>query len=211
MYHQMIKLIARTSSCQLLTTLDLVYLSQNIVLGLGEQKNIMKEEYEKWVEVQVLLVNELASRRSNYDSFFSAGKNKSKAEMRVNKAVNKLFKNTSSSILVSRNEYLFNLFESDIVLRTVLENSDSNSDSSSNNDIIINIELDGLQHQREKSKRFGMLRDKYLKSQGVVVERLENSSLEKMSEDQLEKWLLKILADVRTSYIEIPIIKNIDT
>ena len=58
-------------------------------------------------------------------------------------------------------------------------NEDSYKDSK-NNSIdntkytIINIEVDGLSHKREKGMRYQMLRDKYLKSRGVSVVRMRS-------------------------------------
>jgi very-short-patch-repair endonuclease len=53
----------------------------------------------------------------------------------------------------------------------------------------VNIEVDGIHHNRERKKRFCMLRDKYLKSQGVIIQRIVTSSLRKMNDTELEKWL----------------------
>jgi very-short-patch-repair endonuclease len=66
--------------------------------------------------------------------------------------------------------------------------------------VIINIEVDGSHHLRERKKRFFMLRDKYLKSQGVVIERIDVPFLQKMkNDDSLRDWLLKIVANAKDS------------
>jgi very-short-patch-repair endonuclease len=64
--------------------------------------------------------------------------------------------------------------------------------------VIINIEVDGSHHLRERKKRFCMLRDKYLKSQGVVIERIDIPFLKKMkNDDSLRDWLLKTVANAK--------------
>jgi very-short-patch-repair endonuclease len=72
---------------------------------------------------------------------------------------------------VSSNEFLFSIFESDLVLRVPI------ADEICSSNLIVNIEVDGIHHRREKKKRFCMLRDKYLRSQGVVIDRIEASTL----------------------------------
>jgi hypothetical protein len=107
--------------------------------------------------------------------------------------VRKTFEN--SAILVSSNEHIFNLFESDIILRIPLVNSPSLSHS-----VIVNVEVDGTHHLRERKKRFCMLRDRYLKSQGVVIARIDIHFLQKIKdENTLRDWLLKTVANAKTS------------
>jgi very-short-patch-repair endonuclease len=55
--------------------------------------------------------------------------------------------------------------------------------------VTINVEVDGLHHKQEVNKRFCMLRDKNLKAQGVVIFRIKASSLRKMNDHDLERWL----------------------
>jgi hypothetical protein len=92
------------------------------------------------------------------------------------------------SILVSSNEYLFNLFESDIVLRV------PNSDRSH---VTIDIEVDGIHHKQKVKERFCTLRDKYLKSQGVWVFRIDANVLSKMKDKELQTWLAKSVKSAR--------------
>jgi hypothetical protein len=51
-----------------------------------------------------------------------------------------------------------------------------------------------VHHRREKKKRFCKMRDKYLISRGVVIERMESSILRAMSVQELEEWVLDITA-----------------
>jgi hypothetical protein len=95
-------------------------------------------------------------------------------EQRVYTIGLKAFENSAD--LISSNEYLCSIFEGDIVLKVPIANNKVFSRS-----LIINIEVDGISHKQETKKRFCMLRDKHLKSQGIVIERIEASTLKKMT------------------------------
>jgi hypothetical protein len=111
---------------------------------------------------------------------------------------------------VSHNEHLFGLFECDIVVR-VPRTVDMCIEEGGRGDgrdpvgeredqsLVINIEVDGVHHRREKKKRFCKKRDEYLVSRGVVIERMEISSLRAMSEQEVEKWVLNITAKAMLS------------
>jgi hypothetical protein len=60
--------------------------------------------------------------------------------------------------------------------------------------LVINIEVDCVHHRREKKKRFSKMRDEYLVSRGVVIERMEITTLRAMSEQEVEEWVLDITA-----------------
>ena len=112
-----------------------------------------------------------------------------------------------SKLRVSHNEHLFGLFECDIVVR-VPRAVDACIEEGGRGDgrdpvgereeqsLVINIEVDGVHHRRERKKRFCKMRDKYLVSRGVVIERMESSTLRRMSEQEVEEWVLGITAKV---------------
>ena len=60
--------------------------------------------------------------------------------------------------------------------------------------MLINIEVDGWHHRMRKKMRFCAMRDAYLRSQGVVVERLDVSLVRGMSEEALRSWILDCVA-----------------
>jgi hypothetical protein len=160
----------------LLSCKDLVVFGQNLALILPKLRVVLKDEYEQWENVNSIIADELLARKDNSDPFFSPEDFGSKAEQRVYDIIKMTFDDSIRSI--SSNEYLFNLFESDIVLRVPIVNDLSSSRLSQRElIIIINIEIDGIHHKREKRKRFCMLRDKYLKAKGVVIERIDTSTL----------------------------------
>ena len=110
-----------------------------------------------------------------------------------------------SKLRVSYNEHLFGLFECDIVVRVPRaidayieeggrgEGRDLVGERQEQS-LIINIEVDGVHHRREKKRRFCKMRDEYLVSRGVVIERMEISTLRAMSEQEVEEWVLDITA-----------------
>jgi hypothetical protein len=160
-----------------LATPDLVCLGQNMAMSLPVLRKCLKEgEYEKWKEVGSLVSVELGKRKladiSHHGFQSSAAKN----------ALN------ASDLLLSSNEHLFDLFESDIVVRSRVDGGEC---------FVLNIEVDGIHHKREKSKRFCMLRDEYLRSRGVVVERIDTSQMRRMKEEELREWVVQRVANVR--------------
>jgi predicted nucleic-acid-binding protein len=188
LYHQ-VKIIAGSSLLlKSLSSKDLVYLGQHLVLTLPVLQEEMKDEHQRWEMISTLLSDELVNRKSHADPFFRPSEFQSHAERRVYDITKTAFENAVVSL--SSNEYLFNIFETDIVLRVPIANSVNHSQSN-NSDLIINIEVDGIHHQLERKKRFCMLRDKYLRSQGVVIERIEVSVLRRMKDNEVKEWLLE--------------------
>ena len=130
------------------------------------------------------------------------------AELRLAAVAKKVFEN--SEVQISCNENLFDLFECDIILRIPKSKSKLNEnfeienkeignkeiENKENQFIIMNIEIDGIKHLREKKKRFCKLRDKYLTSEGIVIERVEASFLRKLKLIELEEWLSAKIAEV---------------
>ena len=133
----------------------------------------------------------------------------SRSEQRMHTAAEKAL--GGSNFRVSHNKHLFGLFECDIVVR-VPRAVDAHSEECSRGigqgrnlvregeevqeekTLIINIEVDGVHHRREKKKRFCRLRDEYLQSRGAVIVRIEVSALSAMSEHEVEEWLLNMTA-----------------
>ena len=104
---------------------------------------------------------------------------RSNIERRVHIVLARVF--GKSDIALTSNEYLFNLFEADIILRVY---------SASGGSYVINIEVDGMHHLREKKEMFCALRDEYLKSRGIVVYRITTSALWDMSDEEIQSWAL---------------------
>ena len=135
----------------------------------------------------------------------------SRSEQRMHTAAMKVL--GGSNLRIRHNEHLFGLFECDIVVR-VPRAVEAHSEEGSRGigqgcdldlgrereqvregqSLIINIEVDGVHHRREKKKRFCRLRDEYLQSRGVVIARIEASALSAMSEHEVEEWVLDMTA-----------------
>ena len=84
------------------------------------------------------------------------------------------------------------------------KDEDHDDDIDSTTYTIINIEVDGLTHKREKGIRYQMLRDKYLKSRGVLVERMRSEDLWRMNSGQLELWIHQTVAKTNNEHLPYP-------
>jgi hypothetical protein len=101
-----------------------------------------------------------------------------------------------TAVTVSANEYLFDMFESDVVVRIPYVGSTNAFNSSTcGKYLVINIEVDGVHHKKEKKIKFCKLRDAYLRSQGVAVHRVDAQEMHKDNDAPLEQWLIDALAE----------------
>ena len=156
------------------------------------------------------ITSDIDGRSHAYDEGVDSSINlrfQSRSEQRMHTAAVKSL--GGSKLRVSHNEHLFGLFECDVVIR-VPRAVDVHSEGGSRGvghggnlereelreeqSLIINIEVDGVHHRREKKKRFCRLRDEYLQSRGVVIARIGVSALGAMSEHELEEWVLDVTA-----------------
>ena len=223
-----VELVNFTTAVNKISTADILMLAQSISLCLPYLKISLDEDYMKWDIINTILSNELKNRVINAVDLSITS---SLLEKRMLTAATKAAHN--SNIIVSGNEHLFDLFESDIVLRIPLlhfegeysldgehssprENSSENENSSMNecsivgdsNYLIINIEVDGIHHGKETNKKFSLLRDQYLRSRGVRVERMKATQQRRMSDDDLEIWILKFIATY-TKELNIQMFENL--
>ena len=122
----------------------------------------------------------------------------SRCERRMHAATMKALRESNTRI--SHNEHLFGLFECDIAVRVPRAlnacrvEEDRIRGVEGGERLLLNIEVDGVQHQREKKNRFCRLRDEYPQSRGVVIARIEVSVLNAINEEDLEKWIMDIAA-----------------
>ena len=176
-----VRLGSITSNYKNLSFVDLLCLGQSVALSVFAIRNNMgQDDYSQWEATSKLLGSELSSRVS--ENQVSIGF-RSNAERRMYEVLTRVF--DKSDIALASNEHLFNLFEADIILRV---------QSASVGSLVINIEVDGIHHLREKKRRFCALRDEYLKSRGVVVYRITASVLRDMSDDEIQSWTLDRVA-----------------
>lgn len=166
LFMQLNSLLGSTSNFKSIHCHDLASLSQHVVLFITFPPVMaLKDEYAKWDEIQEILIDELTQHKGD-DHSLRSGNYKSFLERRVFKVAVKTF--AGSSMISSSNGHSFNLSESSLVWRIPTENNPFISNK------IINIEVDGEHHKiKEKTKRFCVLRDKYLESKGVVNLRVE--------------------------------------
>ena len=188
--HEQLQGIAdRTSHFKTLPTEVLVPAARRIAAAL--ESLVKGPEGEEWRRSCSMLTDEAARRLLARDAFFQGGRGPKQIieqERRMHSIAKGLFQHTS--IVVTVNDYLLGLFESDLVLHVPLT-SDSGKQT-----LRINVEIDGLLHNRERKKRFCILRDRYLVTQGIVVARIRSASLRNMTDQDIEEWLLESVADV---------------
>ena len=96
---------------------------------------------------------------------------RSTAEKQMEEEVSKIIQNLKIDAEITSNEYIFGLFESDLLIKFKNKSDESGALR------VLNIEVDGSSHGYKHAMRFGKLRDQYLKSRGVEVERISTHDL----------------------------------
>lgn len=185
LFKQFDQLSTSTSDYNGMKTDELFYLCQILTLTLPEIEQALGGKSDKWKNALTSINTKLVRRRDSEDKFFNPRKIRSNNEQFVHSAASTLFQN--SKILMSFNGFLFGLFETDLVLKIPTANRPEG--------LYLNIELSGIYHERRKRKRFMELRDKYLQSKGVIIERVDILLLRQMEEGELMKWLLSKVTD----------------
>ena len=100
-----------------------------------------------------------------------------------------------SRATVSINEYFFDMFESDVVVRIPFVGSTDEAEASADDKwLVINIEVHGINSRQERKKKFCKLRDAYLKSRGVSVHRIDASLVMKMQDNDVDQWVVDVIA-----------------
>ena len=163
---------------QLLPYEDIKSLGQGFAFSLLTLHDYMDSiKYRKWEMLSQSVDNVLSSWKC--DTQF-IDKLPSVLEQRFQAIALKI--NFSSDYQLSFNESLFHLFEGDMVLRIP---------SMDNGNLVINFEIDGTFHLRRKKINFCLLRDRYLQSRGVIVERLPTARFIRMRDNDVAKWILE--------------------
>jgi hypothetical protein len=103
--------------CGLLSCVDLVYFGQHLAITLPKLRLMLMDKCNEWEEINSMITDELSKCKNDLDLFFRWGGSQSDAEQRVHAIIKSALR---TSISITSNEHLFNLFESDIVLRVPL-------------------------------------------------------------------------------------------
>lgn len=172
--------IKETGQLTRLPTSELFHLCQMLTLTFSDTSASKGLVESKWLKIVALATRELKGRRDNDDPFFTPGKVRSTNEGRVHSVVKTLLEN--SKILVSFNGYLFGLFETDLVLKIPTGDNIGH--------FFLNIEMTGVYHKQQKRERFCAIRDRYLRSIGVIIVRVDSLILRQMDDGDLMMWLL---------------------
>jgi hypothetical protein len=136
-----------------------------------------KEEVERWEAMDGLIRNHLKQLPKRPHAFVTS--EEKKAYNAVMAAMAK------ERVLVCNSEYLFDLFESDLVIRAF----QSKASEGHSRNLTINIEIDGEHHKEATKMRFCALRDAYLEARGVVIYRVSASWVRETSDIDLQGWM----------------------
>jgi hypothetical protein len=171
---------------------ELLSIGQAVLLCIPSRRDVLDDaSYKMWTELGDVVCSEHRRRITNgecMDSF------RSHVERKMHRVAASLY--GQSRATVSSNDYLFDMFEGDVVIRIpFVESTDEIEVSSSREYLVINIEVDGMHHRQERKINFCKMRDVYLKSRGVVVHRIDATRVSKMDDNQLEQWLLDVTAE----------------
>jgi hypothetical protein len=131
LYNQ-IKRISKKS----ITTQDLVFLSQMLMITLSELKTNKNEKCLKFENIKKDFLNEIDLRKQNGDKFFEISNSRSTAEERVRTCTYKML--ISTSVKAYFNTPICEIFECDMVLRVPVVNKNTEQKSF----FYINIEME---------------------------------------------------------------------
>jgi hypothetical protein len=164
---------------------ELIMLGQSVTLMLPFLWGT--KDYDGWAQIKRSICDELSGRQTGA---YPSNGGQSAAESRIQDLASKLF--DGSNVQMSSNEYLCDVFESDLVIRLAYNEECGTASSSA---LVINIEVDGVHHEEERKKRYCRLRDAYLKSKGIIIMRMTVARLETLNDAAIEQWLLNGVAD----------------
>ena len=181
LFHRVSLLEVKTKEFKELDTVELRSLCQRMVLFLSAIEGKVQLCDKKWQELSWTLSSTLSGR-----PHVGSERGPSQAERRLYAAVTKALEN--SSMIVSSGNNLMNLFEGDIVIQIPVTNQKEES-------LIFNIEVDGTCHQDERRRVFNNARDAYLRTGGIVVERLEVATMNKMDDSERTDWIMEKIAN----------------
>jgi hypothetical protein len=170
-----------------ISTKDLVTLCQSLTLFLPETSifHDMKE-YKNLHILNASIMEELISRRRKGDAYHKPLETQSKIKERVHKIAKKRFEDTG--VEVRSNVQLFHLFESNVI---ILIPSDGDR-----SDTTINVEVNDVDHKNERKRTFCERKDKYLKSKGVFVLRMDASRMNEIEDIELVEWIMSGLESI---------------
>ena len=117
----------------------------------------------------------------------------------------------STSVYISHDTLLLNMFQGDIVLQvavrathegSMLTESNTSASIGENKEqimdfITINVQIEEEHSSRNENPRYTVLRDNYLKSQGVFVVRIHSTDVMNAETHQLSDWVIRMIDTIR--------------
>jgi hypothetical protein len=195
-----------------LPTDDIVTLGRYLFIALPSLRDKLSHaDYTKWAGEGYTIEAELRKRGGKRHPHISI-KQQSISAVLLEKVVRKVL--LKSNVSVSSDEWLFGMFQSQIVLRIPLP-ADTDTAAETNavsarvgsaydmtndqdtvegkeensNYVILNIEINCPQHRQVVTSRLNNLRDKCLEARGVSVSRIDGSRVLEMTYKDVVLWL----------------------
>jgi hypothetical protein len=139
-------------------------------------------ELEEWEGVRVGLKRKIQATPTAHAA--EGSRKKTRQEERLHAAALRAIQD--SSLSATRGEYLFDLFECDVLVRIPF----SDRRDGDREYLILNIEVDGVQHLEESKGKADRERDAYLRSRGVVILRVTTKQLKQFSDFEIDEAVM---------------------
>ena len=191
MFQEACKLEKKSRNFKGLRYKELTFLGQSITMSLPALRKILEvDDYQQWERIH----QQLCSAVQNHKSFTVVKSlPQLSAERRMHALLKRVFE--KSSVVMSQDERLFGFFKTALLLRVNYAKNES---------LMINIQLDDITRDTSLSlKRARVVRDKYFKSQGVYVHRIDHTLAVKMTGEEIQEWVLNRVADATADHHDI--------
>ena len=195
---------------KIIPTTDLILLQQSILFFQYEIKEFLTiQTVSKWEKIMNILTSEIEFRNdeNKYETFISNEKSFGEERTKLLEIVKESLK--GKCVEITQNDFLLNVFESDIILIMKINNKlslESNDHDKSENTIeennlynIMNIEIDSISNKIEKKKLYKSRRDNILKENGITVLRIHSVTLETKSTEDIISWFTNKFSGIEKS------------
>ena len=180
---------------------DLFFFQQsNLLLKYEHNDSLSQSTLSKWFQINNFILSVIEKRKTNNETSLLIKCSHQELQNNLKSCISEVFHDRS--IEINENSYLFNVFESNIILKLKKIDKHEKIDDKINlnernfqfqNDKlfnIVNIEIDSISSEREKKKLFQLRRDNFLKKNGIFVLRIHSVTLETLSKEEIKSWLI---------------------
>ena len=165
---------------------------QHVVAMLGSET--LRSEYSSKLDAELMQRRQRRQQQTRYSATGTQFQSQYEKEVysRVLALANQCSQTRLTITDVCHNKYLLNCLESDITFR-VCDGANVGLNKAA---IVVNIEVDGTQHNKPSRIRFDRLRDEELRRQGIHVARISNIDLSIGGGATIDDFLNKTLEEV---------------